>query len=91
MENPFAIVGGEEIVSGFRALGFNVYAGIDDAVKNNAAVCLVQDDVYRADLDKILGYRDRALPVFIPFSKTGGMETLGNIIKDIRLRATGTL
>jgi vacuolar-type H+-ATPase subunit F/Vma7 len=86
-------------VSGFKALGFKVYAAkqaeecsamLDKAVSEKPAVCLVQDNLYQAMETQINSYRHLALPVFIPFAKDAGTALLDSIVRDIRLRATGT-
>jgi len=98
-DNPLVIIGEEDIVSGFKALGFKPYGikepkefktALDEAMSENPAICLVQEDIYLALEAQIKSYKNLALPVFIPFAKSGDMDFLNNIIKDIRLRATGT-
>jgi vacuolar-type H+-ATPase subunit F/Vma7 len=64
---------------------------LEEALNNKYAVCLVQDSVYNLAKEKIDSYKSLPLPVFITFSKTGRTDLLENIVKDIRLRATGTL
>lgn len=99
LEKPFAIVGDEDVVLGFRALGFKVYAikeleefskVLDEVVSQGPAVCLVQDNIYRALEDQINSYKNLALLIFIPFTKDAKTALLDQIVKDIRLRATGT-
>lgn len=117
LERPFAIVGDEDVVLGFHALGFKVYPVrnlaqdskliiskgvnvikeleefskvLDEAVSQEPAVCLVQDNIYRALEDQINSYKNLALPIFIPFTKDAKTALLDQIVKDIRLRATGT-
>lgn len=98
LENPLAIFGDEDVVLGFRALEFKVYpikeqqdfkAALDEILKNKIAACLVQENIYRKNLDEINNYKNLALPIFIPFSKGDGTQLLDGIIKDIRLKATG--
>ena len=110
----FAIIGEEDVVLGFEALGFKVYpvrnltadgkliisngvrepqdfnAVLADATSQEIAIYLVQENIYRAQESQINSYRNFALPVFIPFSKDAKTPLLDTIIKDIRLRATGT-
>jgi vacuolar-type H+-ATPase subunit F/Vma7 len=95
---PLAIIGDEDIVLGFKALGFKVYpikepkqldATLDEIVTEEIAVCLVQEDIYNARLDKINSFRNLAQPIFIPFDKFAKMSLLETIVKNIRLRATG--
>lgn len=99
LEKPLAIVGDEDAVCGFRALGFNIYAikepqdtqrAFDEIVQQRIAICLIQDDIYTTAQEVINNYRGLPLPVFIPFSKSAKTDLLDNIVKDIRLRATGT-
>ncbi|KPK38843.1 MAG: hypothetical protein AMJ78_09395 [Omnitrophica WOR_2 bacterium SM23_29] len=100
LENSLAIIGNEDVVLGFKALGFKVYplkepqqfkAILAEVLKDKAAVCLLQDDIYNSVQDEINSYRSLPLPVFVPFSKTGQTDLLDNIIKDIKLKATGTI
>ena len=97
-ENPLAIVGEEDAVLGFTALGFKVYAVkeprqfnsvLDEVVESKAAICLVQDNLYSLAQDQINSYKGRILPVFIPFAKNGKLGLLDNILKEIRLKANG--
>lgn len=99
-DSPIAVVGEGDVVEGFKALGFSVYPAKDGAgcaeilegiLKRKAAVCLVQDTFYKAASDVIAGSRRLPNPVFIPFSKSGRMELLDELVKSIRLRATGAL
>ncbi len=99
LEKPLAIIGSEDLVCGFKALGFTVYAvrgqedaklALEEVIKQQTAVCLIQDDIYQADSDRIGSRKDLMLPVFIPFAQNAGMSLLERIVKDIRLRATGT-
>lgn len=99
MENPLAIIGHEDVVMGFQALGFKVYpvkdteglkATLGEVLNKKIAVCLVQDDIYNAAQDEINNYRSLPLPIFVPFAKGGKTTQLDKIVKDIRLRATGT-
>lgn len=98
LENPLAIFGDEDVVLGFRALGFSVYpikeqqdfkAALDEILKNKISACLVQENIYRKNLDEINNYKNLAFPIFIPFSKSSETQLLDGIIKDIRLKATG--
>lgn len=96
--NPLVIVGDEDVVSGFGALGFKAYsikeaaefiAIAEEIVQSNAAVCLVQDNIYAAAESEIDNYKSLALPVFIPFSKDAQTDLLDSITREIRLKATG--
>jgi len=101
LDKPFVIVGDEDRIAGFRALGFKacgvkspegakeILTGI--AKDGAVAVCLVQDDIYKALGAEIDHYRRAPLPVFIPFSKDKTTEVMDGLIKEIRLKATGTV
>ncbi len=100
LDTPLAIIGEEDIVLGFKALGFMVYPLKDleeaklrlaEIVKANKGACLIQDDIYEKLKIEIDSYKREPLPIFIPFSKTAGTKILDGIIKNIRLRATGTV
>lgn len=98
-ENALVIIGEEDLVLGFRALGFKTYVvkkpedsqvALDECVANSAAICLVQENIYQKEEDQIKSYKNLAFPIFIPFSKDDQAGLLDNIVRDIRLRATGT-
>lgn len=98
--SPVAVFGEEEIVAGFHAIGCAVYAAatgeefraaLTQALAQGAAICLVQDVLYRQAESAIQAYKGAPLPVFIPFAKSGTTDILGKILKDIRLKATGAL
>jgi len=100
LENSLAIIGNEDVVLGFKALGFKVYplkepqqfkAILTEVLKDKAAVCLLQDDIYSSVQDELNNYRNLPLPVFIPFPKTGQTDLLDSMIKDIKLKATGRI
>lgn len=95
---PLAIIGDEDMILGFQALGFKIYplkdqpefkTILDEIVRTNTAICLVQDNIYRMQQDQINEYRKLPFPIFIPFSKIAKTDLLESIIKDIRLKATG--
>lgn len=99
LEKPLVIIGEEDVVIGFKALGFKVYALrdpqefkliLDEIINQGGVVCLVQEDIYREVEDQINIYKNVALPIFIPFAKDAKMPLLERIVKDIRLKATGT-
>jgi vacuolar-type H+-ATPase subunit F/Vma7 len=99
LENPLVVMGDIDTVSGFKALGFKVYvikepgefsAILEEIVAKQTAVCLIQENIYQAQESQIHNYKNLALPVFVPFDKSAKMDKLGQIIKNIRLRATGT-
>jgi vacuolar-type H+-ATPase subunit F/Vma7 len=98
LDNPLAVLGDKDLVLGFKALGFKVWAAedsqgyktaLDEIIANRVAVCMVQDNIYQAIKDQINNYKSLPLPVFIPFSKTKDTRLLDGILKDIRLKATG--
>lgn len=99
-ELPLAIIGEEDVVLGFKPLGFSVYVVeeqrqvesiIEEVIRQKNAVCLMQDNIYRAAQDLINNYKNLPLPVFIPFSKGARTDLLDNILRDIRIRAIGAL
>ena len=99
-QKPLAVLGMEADVSGFRALGFAAYslpgisalAGLLEEISvSGAAVCLVEEGIFRAAPAEFNKYRKEPLPVFLPFSAAGGEGVLEQMIKDIRLKATGAL
>jgi V/A-type H+-transporting ATPase subunit F len=98
LTNSLAIVGNEDLVLGFRALGFKVYPAqnkeqVEEALAESAnqgcAVCLVQEELYSLAKESIDSFRDSPSPIFIPFAKDYRTELLDRIVRDIRLRATG--
>lgn len=99
LDKPLAVIGDEDVVVGFKALGLKVYAVkelqessrlLDEVVSKKLAICLVQDNLYQALESQINSYKHLALPIFIPFAKDAKMALLDSIVKNIRLRATGT-
>ena len=98
LNNSLAILGDEDLVLGFKSLGFKVYAikgsmgfkaTLDKVLEDKIAVCLLQENIYEESRDQINTYRHFALPIFIPFSKDRKTELLDKIVKEIRLKATG--
>ncbi len=98
--NPISIIGDENLVEGFKALGFKTYPvkdadscrqAVRDAAAGEAAICLLQDNFYSLVKDDIADYNKAALSIFIPFSKGADTSLLDNMVKEIRLRATGAL
>ena len=98
LTNSLAIVGNEDLVLGFRALGFKVYpaqdkeqveAALAESANQGCAVCLVQEELYSLAKESIDSFRDSPSPIFIPFAKDYRTELLDRIVRDIRLRATG--
>ncbi|MCX5702319.1 MAG: V-type ATP synthase subunit F [Candidatus Omnitrophica bacterium] len=96
---PLVIIGNEDTVGGFKALGFKVYpikehqdlkAIFDEVVQAQCAACLVEENIYLRAQDVVNSYKDLTLPIFIPFSKDAKNLLLESIVKDIKLRATGT-
>jgi vacuolar-type H+-ATPase subunit F/Vma7 len=98
LDTPLAIIGDEDIILGFNALGFKPYPAKDkeaidtalgEVVAKKTAVCLVQDDIYKIAESKIASYKNLPLPVFVPFAKKEKSVLFDDIIKNIRLKATG--
>jgi vacuolar-type H+-ATPase subunit F/Vma7 len=98
--HKIAVAAEEDLAMGFAALGFSIYplkapedfkSIVDKLIKENIAICLVQDDAYNANIEKINSYRQLSLPIFVPFSKDADKILLDDILKDIRLKATGAL
>jgi vacuolar-type H+-ATPase subunit F/Vma7 len=98
LNTALAIMGDEDIVLGFQALGFKVYAvsnpqdfksAIDKVAEEKIAICLVQDNIYNTAIEQINNYRYLTLPVFVPFSQSARTDLLDRLIRDIRLKATG--
>ena len=99
LHKPLAIIGDEDIVSGFKSLGFLTYgvrepqdskSALEAVIRQQCAVCLIEERFFRNLEEEIDNYRSQPLPVFIPFTKSGTTALLEDIIKGIRLRATGT-
>lgn len=101
LENPFVIIGDEGMVSGYRALGFKVItlndrndfkSALEETMRSKAAVCLVQDDIYESQKKEIDNYKNIPLPVFIPLAaKDSEKDLLKDMVRDIRIKATGAL
>ena len=100
LEKSLAIVGNDDIIMGFRALGFMVYpvkeplgfrAALADIMQKKVAVCLVEESLYQANVAEINKVRNVPLPVFMPFSKNNQTHILDTIVSAVKLRATGTL
>lgn len=100
LNKKIAVVGEQDLVMGFEALGFAAYPLqkpddfkliIEKLVESNVAICLIQDSTYNANIEKINSFRQLTLPVFVPFSKDANSILLDDILKDIRLKATGAL
>lgn len=101
LDAPLAIVGEEDVIEGFKALGFmthpvkdvsGCHAAFARIAKEKTAVCLVQEDFYDASRSvSASGAGLSPYPVFIPFSKNGGAGAIDDIVKNIRLRATGAI
>ncbi|MCM8770666.1 MAG: V-type ATP synthase subunit F [Candidatus Omnitrophica bacterium] len=98
LDSPLAILGDEDIVSGFQALGFKPYSAdekekykkiLDEIVSKKTAICLIEEEIFLFLKDKIDDYKKQALPVFIPFSKTERSPLLERVIEAISVRAQG--
>lgn len=99
LEKPLAIIGEEDTVLGFQALGFKVYpvkdpqefkTALDEVMALRPAVCLVEDNIYRAQEGQINTYKHLALPIIIPFTRDAKTGLLEELVKGIRLKAIGT-
>jgi len=95
---PLVIIGDEDLVLGFQALGFKVYsikekseikAVLEEIVSKKSLLCLVQDNIYRAAEGEINNYRALLQPIFVPFAKNEKAALVDDLVKDIKLRATG--
>jgi vacuolar-type H+-ATPase subunit F/Vma7 len=100
LSNPIAIVGEEDLVEGFKALGFRAYPvrdadgcrkAVREVMAGEVGICLLQDDFYNLMKEDIADYNNLALSIIIPFSKSADTALLDNMVKGIRLRATGAL
>jgi|WetSurMetagenome_2_1015567.scaffolds.fasta_scaffold112422_3 hypothetical protein len=99
-KQPLVIFGTEDLILGFKALGFRI-CPVKDAVEFNAilpgiiaqgaVVCLVEENLYRAAAGGIAPYRNLYIPIFLPFAKESQSDSLDSLIKEIRLRATGAV
>lgn len=99
-DSRLAIIGREDVVAGFSALGFQVFHRqpgddiatlLDEIARSGAIACLIQDDIYQGQQETVNNYKNLVLPVFIPFSASGRRELLDNLVREIRLKATGAL
>jgi vacuolar-type H+-ATPase subunit F/Vma7 len=97
---PLVIFGAEDVILGFKALGFHVYAVKDAtelkavlpaAVEGGAIVCLVEENLYQGVLPDISRYKNLPWPIFIPFSRDAKTDLLDKLVKEIRLKATGVV
>jgi vacuolar-type H+-ATPase subunit F/Vma7 len=97
---PLVIFGAEDMILGFKALGFHVVAVKDavelkavlpNAVEGGAIVCLVEENLYKGALPDIGRYKNLPYPIFIPFARDGKTDLLDKLVKDIRLKATGVV
>ena len=100
LDNALVIIGDEDVISGFKALGFKTYfikepqgavALIDEVLEEKPGICLVQENLYSLAADRIGEYKTLPLPIFIPFSPKADWSLLQNMLKEIRIRATGAL
>ena len=96
--DSLAIVGREEAIMGFSALGFKPYpvegpeeckGALARAIEDGTAICLIQEEFYPVVREEIVRYRSQPLPIFIPFAPDARMNRLDDIVKGIRLKATG--
>jgi len=93
-ENPIAILGEEDVVLGFKALGFRVYIFIEETrlfeelLAENILICLVQDKFYKKIADWL---REKKLnfPILLSFSFPKRIGFLEEKISEIKLKAIG--
>jgi len=97
---PLVIFGAEDVILGFKALGFHVVAVRDAtelkavlpaAVEGGAIVCLVEESLYQDALADIGRYKNLPYPIFIPFAADAKTDLLDKLVKEIRLKATGVV
>lgn len=97
---PLVIFGAEDVILGFKALGFHTYpindamelkAALPAAVEGGAIVCLVEESLYQDVLPDIGRYKNLPYPIFIPFARDGKTDLLDKLVKEIRLKATGVV
>ena len=97
---PLAIFGAEDVILGFKALGFHAYPVLDAAefkavlpaaVEQGAVVCLVEESLYQGAPLTIGRYKNLPWPIFIPFARDGKTDLLDKLVKEIRLKATGVV
>ena len=97
---PLVIFGAEDVILGFKALGFHTYpvkdamelkAALPAAEEGGAIVCLVEESLYQDVLPDISRYKNLPYPIFIPFSRDGKTDLLDKLVKEIRLKATGVV
>lgn len=98
LSSPLAIIGNEDLVAGFKALGFKVYKvkaenefkiALEKVIAEKNAICLIQDNIYASARSEIDKHRQLPLPVFVPFIKDTAADLLDEILRSIRLKATG--
>ncbi|MDP8259774.1 MAG: V-type ATP synthase subunit F [Candidatus Gygaella obscura] len=99
-QENFAVLGREDRVVGFKAIGFTVYIveendDISDNVKKIVAsetkICLVEEVFFIKNKEAFLDYKEKEFPIFIPFSNKESKDSIGEIIKNIRLKAIGKI
>jgi len=97
---PLVIFGAEDVILGFKALGFHVFAVKDAtelktvlpaAVEQGAIVCLVEESLYQGVLLDIGRYKNLPYPIFVPFARDAKTDLLDKLVKEIRLKATGVV
>jgi vacuolar-type H+-ATPase subunit F/Vma7 len=97
---PLVIFGAEDVILGFKALGFHIYPVNDAvefktvlpaAVERGAVVCLVEESLYQGTLAVIGRYKNLPWPIFIPFARNAKTDLLDKLVKEIRLKATGVV
>jgi vacuolar-type H+-ATPase subunit F/Vma7 len=97
---PLVIFGAEDVILGFKALGFHAYpvndaaqfkAVLPAAVAGGAVVCLVEESLYQGSLPDIGRYKNMPWPIFIPFARDAKTDLLDKLVKEIRSKATGVV
>jgi len=97
---PLVIFGAEDVILGFKALGFHTYPANDAtefkavlpaAVEGGAVVCLVEESLYQGAPLDIGRYKNLPWPIFIPFARDAKTDLLDKLVKEIRLKATGVV
>lgn len=98
--NNFAILGEEDLILGFKALGFKTYSVNDEAllegvlgkiISDKTGICLVSEKFWLKLANQIKNLKIDVFPIFLPFSLGEGKDNkvLDSIIKEIKLKATG--
>ncbi len=96
----FAIIGREEAVISFKAIGFDTYPIINDksvrdAIKEIVSkaikICLVEESFFVDNKDLFIDFKEKTFPIFVPFSVKESKGSMEELVKEIRLKATGKI